>query len=72
MPPPSALAGWAKRHGFGTSAGALFVLARSIARRGFKGRFFMRKGRRAVERRLPHVLKRAASDIEKSWGRGRI
>ena len=72
MPPPSALAGWARRHGFGTSAGALFVLARSIARRGFKGRFFMRKGRQAVERRMPSVLKRAASDIEKAWGRGRI
>lgn len=72
FPPPSALAGWARRHGFGTSAGALFVLARSIARRGFKGRFFMRKGRQAVERKLPGRLRKAANEIEKSWGRGRL
>ena len=33
MPPPGALAGWARRHGFPDNAGALFTLARAIARR---------------------------------------
>ena len=72
MPPPAALAGWARRHGFGTTPGALFVLARGIARRGFKGRFFMAKGRQAVEKALPNKLRRASKEIEKSWGQGRI
>jgi hypothetical protein len=72
MPPPSALAGWARRHGFGTSAGALFVLARGIARRGFKGRFFMAKAKKAVERKLPARLKHASNQIENSWRSGRI
>jgi len=72
MPPPSALAGWARRHGFETTQGALFVLARGIARRGFKGRFFMAKGRQAVEKALPGKLRKAIKEIEKSWGRGSI
>ena len=72
MPPPAALAGWARRHGFGTTPGALFVLARGIARRGFKGRFFMAKGRQAVDKALPEKLRKASKEIEKSWGRGSI
>jgi hypothetical protein len=72
FPPPSALAGWARRHGFGTTPGALFVLARGIARRGFKGRFFMAKGRQSVQKALPGKLRRASKEIEKSWGQGRI
>ena len=65
-------AGKSKAHGFGTSAGALFVLARGIARRGFKGRFFMAKAKKAVERKLPTRLKHASNQIENSWRSGRI
>ena len=72
MPPPSALAGWARRHGFETTRGALFVLARGIARRGFRGRFFMAKGRQSVQKALPAKLKKASDQIERSWGQGRI
>ena len=70
-PPPAALAGWARRHPY-DGVSSLFVLARSIGRRGFKGRFFMAKGRQAVEKALPNKLRRASKEIEKSWGQGRI
>lgn len=65
MPPPSALEGWARRHGF---QGSLFVLARAIARRGIKGRFFMRAARDAVQRAMPAALASLAARIERIWG----
>jgi hypothetical protein len=47
-----------------------FAIARAIARRGIKGRFFMK---RAVDMlrngELPRLLSRAASEIESAWGR---
>jgi hypothetical protein len=67
MPPPNRLAGWARRHGIPQSA--LFVLARAIARRGIKGRFFMRRAERATLRRLPVFLRRMADEIETAWDR---
>jgi hypothetical protein len=67
MPPPQALAGWARRHGFGTSAGALFVLARSIARRGIKGRFFMKKATDAGRNALPRLVSQAVASMEGEW-----
>lgn len=66
MPPPEALAGWARRHGFPQEA--LFVLARAIARRGIKGRFFFRKAHDAVERALPARIQQLANEIERQWG----
>jgi hypothetical protein len=54
FPPPDALLGWAARHGF---SGNVFVLARAIARRGIKGRFFMRAARDAVVRAWPQLTK---------------
>lgn len=68
MPPPDALAGWAKRHGI--PASALFVLARAIARRGIKGRFFMKAGTEAVTSAMPAAVAKAAAAIEAIWGAG--
>lgn len=66
MPPPDALAGWARRHGL--PASALFVLARAIGRRGIKGRFFMAKAKTAVEAALPGRVDKMGKEIEKLWG----
>ncbi len=67
MPPPGALAGWARRKGY---TGSLFVLARAIARRGIKGRFYMRAAAKSVRNALPEVLRDASRDIETRWRRG--
>lgn len=61
MPPPGALAGWARRHGF--SQGSLFVLARNIGRRGIQGRFFFRAAAEAIQAQLPALLQRAAAEV---------
>lgn len=70
MPPPQALAGWARRHGRDTSPSGLFVLARSIARRGIKGRFFMRKAADKTRRELPRLVQKMADRIENVWRSG--
>ncbi len=67
MPPPDALASWARRKGY---TGSLFVLARSIARRGIKGRFYMRAAVKAARNKLPDILGDMAKDIEVRWRRG--
>ena len=41
FPPPQAFAGWAARHGIPTDKGTLFVLARSIGRKGIRPRKFL-------------------------------
>ena len=64
-PPPAALAGWARRHGF---TGSLFVLARAIGRKGWKTRRG-RKHRGYVKR----ALKDARGTIDRvisAWARG--
>lgn len=67
MPPPAALSGWARRHGM---AGQEFVLARSIARRGIKGRFFLRKAAEGLAGyELPRLLRAAAGRLEHVWSR---
>ncbi len=67
MPPPAALADWARRKGF---TGSLFVLARSIARRGIKGRFYMRAAAKAGRTALPKILDDVAGAMEIRWRRG--
>ena len=66
QPPAAALMGWAARHGFGPEE--VFVLARGIAARGIKGRFFMKKARTAVRRQMPAVIKQMATKAEAIWG----
>lgn len=63
MPPPQSLAGWARRHGFPVTSGALFALARAIARRGRPGRFYLREATRDLEQRLPTMLTDTAARI---------
>jgi glycyl-tRNA synthetase beta subunit len=60
MPPPAALAGWARRHGY---QGSLFTLARAIGRRGIEGTFFMRAAQQTVERELPGLIQRAIREV---------
>jgi len=68
MPPASALAGWAARHGQSTEPRALFVLARAIARRGKKGRFFMRRTRLLVRRKMKaETIDKMAQHVERVW-----
>lgn len=55
-PPPAALAGWARRHGF---TGSLWLLARAIGRKGWRSRRG-RKWRGYVKR----ALKEASRDID--------
>jgi hypothetical protein len=68
MPPPGALAGWAGRHGF---TGSLFVLARSIGRKGIAGRPFLRTAARNAKGRMDAELRRAAKKIEARWKAGK-
>ena len=65
MPPPDALRGWMRRHGMANVAP--FVLARAIARRGIKGRFFMRAAFQKVQRSMPALIERAGADIVRAW-----
>lgn len=64
MPPPQALIGWMRRH---RMDGSPWALARSIARRGIKGRFFMRAGLKAATDALPNLTALAARKVEQDW-----
>ncbi len=66
MPPPDALGGWLRRHGIPLSAA--FVVARAIARRGIKGRFFMQKGKDAVQSALPRLISDMEARLKAGWG----
>ena len=65
MPPPNALSGWLRRHGI--PASAAFVVARSIGRRGIKGRFFMKAAVDAINMKTPRLIKVASGAIAKKW-----
>lgn len=64
-PPQAALAGWARRHGF---TGSLFVLARSIGRRGIKGRHYFEKAFQQTVAHLPELWAGTVRDIQRTWG----
>jgi hypothetical protein len=65
MPPPAALAGWARRHGY---TGSLWVLARNIGRYGSPRNrarmFFFRAAAQTIEAELPSILQRAVAESE--------
>lgn len=65
MPPPQALVGWMARHGM--SGVSPFVLARAIARRGIKGRFFFQKAVQAVQRALPGMANDLLQRFVRVW-----
>ena len=70
QPPASALAGWASRHGHGSDARTLFVIARAIGRRGKKGRFFMKKARILIRREMKaNTVAKMADQVEAAWRR---
>ncbi len=73
MPPPSALERWVRlKLGVapGQVASVAFVVARSIARKGIKGRFFMKKGLDASRTRINGFFARAADNIIKDLSVG--
>ena len=61
-PPPDALRGWLRRHGDFTTP---YVLARSIGRKGIKGRGFFLRSARDVQKRLPQIVGRALDALER-------
>ena len=63
-PPPEALRSWLRRRG---STASPFVVARSIARRGRKGRFFMRAAARQIGREMPGWLDEMGRAIGRIW-----
>ena len=63
---PDVLEKWARRVGF---TGSLYALARRIARRGVKGRFFMQAAARSTDALLPQLPKGMAVQIERGFGK---
>jgi len=64
-PPASVLHDWASRHGL---AGLEIPIARAIARRGIKGRFFMRRTRERLKKSvIPRLLNEAIGEIRLIW-----
>lgn len=65
QPPLAAIVAWASRHGL---ADVAFPIARAIARRGIRGRFFLKKTVQQLHQsEIPKELKRAAAEIENEW-----
>lgn len=65
LPPLPAIAAWARRKGI--SASAVFPIARAIARRGIKGRFFMRQAELAVNKAMPGLLRKMGEEVGLEW-----
>lgn len=64
MPPLAAIAAWAAERGIHAQP---FVLARAIARRGVRGRFYMRATVDHLERRMPVYLGELSRAIARRW-----
>lgn len=64
MPPVSAIGAWAKRKGIDASP---FVLARSIARKGIRGRPFLADGLALAGPKIDRAMDMLGSDIEKEF-----
>jgi hypothetical protein len=65
QPPIERIRAWAASRGI--AAEMAFPVARAIARRGIRGRHFMRAGRRAAQRAIPSALERMADDVGRRW-----
>ena len=65
-PPVAPLERWASRHGITENA---WKLVQQIRRRGTRGVFFMRKAAEAGQRKAPELIRKAAQQIERNWGR---
>lgn len=64
QPPIAAISAWANAHGIPP-----FVLARSIGRKGIKGRFYMRRAAEAAGPFVQRQFDNAARKIEAAWKR---
>ena len=64
QPPVAAIAIWAARKGIDIPP---FVLARSIKRRGIKGRFFMKAAGAVVKRELGPLARTMAKDVVREF-----
>lgn len=62
QPPIAAIAPWARAHGLNP-----YLVARSIARKGIKGRFYMKRAAEAAEPFIRQYLDRAAKEIERRF-----
>lgn len=68
FPPPSALQGWALRHGFsGPNAG--FMVARAISRSGTKPQPYMRPAAEAGESFVKTLVPTLAAELEAEYAR---
>jgi len=66
MPNVGAIQAWANARGIG---GYAFVIARAIARRGLKGRFFKAKALRQTRAAIPAMLTRMGRDVKDRFDR---
>lgn len=66
FPPPSALQGWALRHGF-SGAQAGFMVARAISRSGTKPQPYMRPAAEAGEAFVKSLIPTLAAEIESAY-----
>ena len=67
FPPPSALQGWAARHGFGADGG--FLVARAISRSGTKAQPYMRPAAEAGESFVKTLVPTLAAELEAEYAR---
>lgn len=65
-PPVQALLGWARRHGIPSDR--VYLVARAIGRKGFKGRPFLTNALAAMRGQIDRALGQTARDIEARWG----
>lgn len=66
FPPPSALEGWAARHGYGPGGG--FLVARAIARSGTKAQPYMKPAAESGETFVKSLIPTLAAEIEAAYG----
>lgn len=69
-PPPGALAGWARRHGFGP--GGDYLVRRKIAKYGTKAQPFLTQGLEASKGQLSTLVPQMARDIEAQAAAGAV
>ena len=63
-PPARALEGWLRRHGNFTN---VYALARSIGRKGYPGKHFLRPALEATRREFGSLIRSATTQIERDW-----
>lgn len=67
-PPWKSLVGWAGRHAASTNIRrTAFVIAQSIGKKGFRGKFFMKKASEEADLYVRRRLARAGARIAKFW-----